>query len=131
MNTDAITLFNQTVRFQKRNIWVQPVCDFFGIDYKHQVKKISQDSILKDETVKDSNSELFGDKYQRILLTQKGFIRWIQLINANTVVEELREKFEQFQRFIFDFLFLFHFSTMINKIPYKITNIYCSTMDQT
>lgn len=48
---------------------------------------------------------MFGDKYPRILLTKKGFIRWIQLVNANTIAENLREKFVKFQEMIFDYLY--------------------------
>ena len=36
---------------------------------------------------------------------KKGFVRWIQIINANTVTEHLREKFSIFQELIFDYLY--------------------------
>ena len=39
------------------------------------------------------------------MLTKKGFIRWIQTINHNTVREDLRDKFIQYQTMIFDYLY--------------------------
>lgn len=39
------------------------------------------------------------------MLTKLGFLRWIQIINANTVEPELREKFIKFQVLVFDYVY--------------------------
>ena len=105
METTALTMFNQTVKYEQEYIWLKPVCDFFKINYENQTRKIKNDPILANQSTKKSNSLMFGDKYPRILLTKKGFIRWVQIVNANTIVESLREKFVKFQELIFDFLY--------------------------
>jgi len=105
METTALAMFNQTVKYTGNNIWIKPVCDFFEINYENQTRKIKKDSILANHSIKKSDSLMFGDNYPRILLSKKGFIRWIQLVNANTIVEHLREKFQKYQDMIFDFLY--------------------------
>ena len=79
METTALTMFNQTVKYEQEYIWLKPVCDFFKINYENQTRKIKNDPILANQSTKKSNSLMFGDKYPRILLTKKGFIRWVQL----------------------------------------------------
>ena len=82
-----------------------PLCDFFGITYKWQITVIKSDPILKNEWKKTSSEMQFGDNRSRVCLTKKGFIRWVQLLNVNLVREELRERFIQYQAFIFDFMY--------------------------
>lgn len=98
-------MFKQTIRYEQEYIWLKPVCDFFEIDYENQRKKISNDQILASNSTKKSSSLMFSDNYPRILLTKKGFIRWIQLINVTTVANHLRENFVTFQEMVFDYLF--------------------------
>src|SRR5690606_6094309 len=102
---ESLTLFKQTIQYQSNHIWIKPVCDFFEINYENQTRKINSDHILANQSTKMSNSLMFGDNYQRILLTKKGFLRWIQLINPTTIVENLREKFMHYQSLVFDYLF--------------------------
>ena len=105
METTALTMFQQTVKYEQDSIWLKPVCVFFQINYENQTRKIKNDRILANQSTKKSNSLMFGDNYPRILLTKKGFIRWIQLVNVNTIVKNLQEKFVQFQEMIFDYLY--------------------------
>jgi hypothetical protein len=60
---------------------------------------------LQSIQIKKSDYLAFGDNRQRILLPKVGFIRWIQLINPNTVAPELRDKFIGFQTFVFDHIY--------------------------
>ncbi|HNX87735.1 MAG TPA: phage antirepressor N-terminal domain-containing protein [Paludibacteraceae bacterium] len=105
METTALVMFSQTVKYQGNDIWIKPFCDFFGISYKWQVEVLKKDHILASMVRKNCNETLFGDKRERVLLPKKGFVRWIQLINPKTVREELQEKFKQFQELVFDYLY--------------------------
>lgn len=105
METQALSMFEQTIKYHGNDIWIKPFCDFFGISYKWQVEVLKKDHILSSMVRKNWNEILFGDKRERILLPKKGFIRWIQLINPKIVKEELRRKFKQFQELIFDYLY--------------------------
>lgn len=105
METQELSMFYQTVKQENEFIYIKPVCDFFQINYENQTRKIKNDVILINQSTKKSNSLMFGDNYPRILLSKKGFIRWIQLINPNTIIESLRQKFVKFQELVFDFLY--------------------------
>ena len=48
---------------------------------------------------------MFGDNYLRFCLDKKGFVRWIQIINPNIIVGNLRESFLLYQEMIFDYLY--------------------------
>jgi hypothetical protein len=105
MEQKTLDIFKQTVVEENDQIWIKPLCDFFELDVRNQHKKIKNDPILKKLVGK--NTPVFGeiDKNGRILLTKKGFTRWIQLINHNTVREDLRDSFVQYQTMIFDYLY--------------------------
>ena len=105
METTALTMFNQTIKYSGKNIWINPVCEFFEISVQNQQRKLKKDAILKKLWTKKSTDLGEVDKNGRILLSKKGFVRWIQLINPKTVRDELREKFVKFQELIFDFLY--------------------------
>lgn len=105
MENTSIQAFNATIKTEGDNIFVKPVCDFFNLEYNNQVERIKVDSILSICFGKKSNSLIFGDNYQRIYLTRKGFVRWIQLINPSLIPEELQERFVKYQADIFDFMF--------------------------
>lgn len=126
-------MFESTIKYNGINIWIKPVCEFFNLDVQNQYNKIKKDPILgklyeknstdsqknsnilaKNSTDFDENYDLrtkkskeFGeiDKNGRILLSKKGFIRWIQIINAKTVASHLRDKFIQYQELITDYLY--------------------------
>ena len=95
------TELSQIIKVEIEHIWVEPVCEFFKISYRNATRTIQNDHFLQSEWTKKSSDLLFLDKRSRFLLTKKGFIRWIQLINPNTVAPELREKFIGFQTFVF------------------------------
>lgn len=106
MESNELQIFNQTV-IQPENdcIFIQFLCDFFEINSENQRRIIQNDAVLSSQSTKKSSYLLFGDNRQRYALTKKGFIRWIQLINANTVKPELREKLAEYQTMIFDYLY--------------------------
>jgi hypothetical protein len=95
------------------------VCDFFNLHDKNQYQKIKKDPILgnlvgKNQPDSSENGNLrtknrpdLGviDANGRILLSRKGFIRWIQIINANTIDETLRDRFVSYQELVFDYLY--------------------------
>jgi hypothetical protein len=97
--------FSTAVVYNGENIWVKPLCDFFEINVQNQYRKIKKDKILSKLRIK--MSEDFGeiDKNGRILLNKKGFLRWVQIINPNTVKPEAREQFILFQELVFDYLY--------------------------
>lgn len=119
METTALAMFRQTVQYSGQNIWVKPVCEFFELDVQNQYTKIKKDPILgklygKNNTDFEKNGNLVGkntpdlgeiDNNGRILLSKKGFLRWVQIINANTIKEVLREKFISYQTLVFDYLY--------------------------
>lgn len=106
MENSSIQMFRQTIKkLDEDTIFIKPLCDFFQIDSEYQVENIRNDRILSKSYGKKRNKILFGDNYPRVFLTQKGFIRWIQIINSNTVAEHLKEKFEIYQELLFDYMF--------------------------
>lgn len=90
---------------QDQFIWITPVCEYFKIGYDHHRKLIKNDPILQSIQRKNADYLTFGDNRKRILLSKVGFIRWIQLINPNTIDPQLRVKFIQFQTQVFEFLY--------------------------
>lgn len=105
MEKNTLQMFQTTIQYHQDLIWVKPVCDYFEIHVRNQHKKIKNDPILQ-KLVRKNIPDLGGiDKNGRILLTKKGFIRWIQIINPATIKEELKLKFIQFQSLVMDYLF--------------------------
>jgi hypothetical protein len=106
MENQDLQVFNQTVVYDENSsIFVQPFCDFFGINVQNQLRMIQNDTILSSQGIKKSSDFIFNDKRQRMCLTKKGFIRWIQLINPNIVKAEVREKLIMYQSMVFDFIY--------------------------
>jgi hypothetical protein len=119
METTSIVMFKKTVTYKHENIWVKPVCDFFNLDVRNQYTKIKNDPILgklvgKNPPEVGENENLVGknppdlgeiDNNGRILLSKKGFLRWIQIINPNTINKNLRDSFIMYQELIADYLF--------------------------
>lgn len=128
METTALTMFVKTVKFENQLIWIKPVCDFFNLNLQNQQRKLKNDPILRNLWIKKSNDLGKIGKNGMILLSKKGFIRWIQIINANTIEEKLREKFMQFQELIFDFLYGNLQDEEMNKFHYirlqKLEKLY-------
>jgi len=104
METTALKMFTETVKQENDMIWVRPVCDFFQIDVRNQHKNIKNDAILSKLVGKNTPDLGENDKNGRILLTKKGFIRWIQIINPNIIPAELRDRFIEYQEKVSDFL---------------------------
>ena len=105
METQQLAMFQSTIQYSGEFIYIKPICDFFDINYENQCRVIGRDSLLKKWSTKKSNSLLFGDNYPRILLSKRGFIRWIQQLNHQIIQVDLREKLLQYQELVFDFLF--------------------------
>jgi len=100
-----IQIYTQTIIRNDNYIFVKPICDVFQIDYDNQVKKFKKDPILKNQTSKKTDETYFGDKIPRLAVSASGFVRWIQLITPSIVQVSLREKFQYYQVFIFDYLY--------------------------
>jgi hypothetical protein len=86
-------------------IFVKPMCEFFGINYKNQVERLSKDQIIKTQVGKKRHELIFGDKSEHLMVSKAGFLRWVQIINPSIVRPEMRKKFEKFQELSFDFLY--------------------------
>ena len=105
MQTAILQIFEKTIKTDGYDIFIKPLCDFFGLDTENQVLKIKKDPILANCYGKSSNKTMFGDNYLRFCLDKKGFVRWIQIINPNIIVGKLRESFLLYQEMIFDYLY--------------------------
>ena len=116
MEKTSLIMFGKTVTYHHENIWVKPVCDFFNLDVQNQYTKIKNDPVLgklygKNNTESAKTEKLYGkssndlgeiDNNGRILLSKKGFLRWIQIINPNTIDKTLRNSFILYQELIAD-----------------------------
>ncbi len=119
MEKSDLIMFAETVKYSGNQIWVRPICEFFNLDVKNQYSKIKKDPILgklygKNNTDLTNNEKLVGkntpdlgeiDNNGRILLTKKGFVRWIQIINSNTIIDDLRDKFILYQSLVIDYIY--------------------------
>jgi hypothetical protein len=105
METTALTMFQETIKYSGEDIFIQPFCDFFQIDYLNQRKVINRNSLLKKAVSKKTSMLLFGDDRERICLTKRGFLTWILQLRCQIVHPSLKEKLEEYQELIFDFLF--------------------------
>lgn len=103
METANLKMFVETIHYESELIWIKPLCDFFQISGQNQYRKIKKDAVLQNLWTKKSADLGVIDENGRILLTQKGFLRWVQTINANIVDVNLRSKFILYQNLIFDF----------------------------
>lgn len=104
METTALQMFNATVKIENENIWIKPLCDFFNLHVQNQYTKIKNDPILG--SIYGKNHKQMGeiDSHGRIFLSKKGFLRWVQIINPNTIDDNLVPQFLVFQELIFDYL---------------------------
>lgn len=100
-----VQLFEQTTKSENELIWIKPLCDLFNLHVKNQYQKVKNDAILSNLVGKNRPDLGKIDENGRILLSKKGFLRWIQIINASTIDENLRDKFIMYQSNIIDYLF--------------------------
>lgn len=105
MNNQILNMYQKTIKYHNEDIFIQPLCDFFGINYENQRRMINSDKILMKSSTKKSDVSQFGDNRNRLALTKRGFIRWVQLINVQIVDESLKDKLEEYQNFISDYLY--------------------------
>lgn len=98
-------MFDATIKYGGEDIFIQPVCDYFGIDYLNQKKLINRNPLLKSAVSKKTHMLLFGDERDRLALTKRAFITWILQLRCQIVHPSLREKLVLYQQLIFDFMF--------------------------
>ena len=98
-------MFEQTVQYEESLIWIKPVCEFFKINLQNQHRKLKKDPVLGNLWTKKSADIGVLDKNGRILLTKKGFLRWIMIINVNIIPSEMQNQFLSYQGMVSDFLF--------------------------
>ncbi|MBZ0246319.1 MAG: phage antirepressor N-terminal domain-containing protein [Cyclobacteriaceae bacterium] len=105
MKTSTLQMFNATIKYHDDVIFIKPFCDFFGIQYDNQTRRINSNPLLKRSVLKNTDMLLFGDERPRLTLTKQGFTTWILQLNVKIVHVSLREKLIEYQTLIFDFLF--------------------------
>lgn len=105
MEQHAIIMYRSTIKYHGEEIFIQPVCDFFRIDYLNQKKAIHANPLLKRSVSKKTSKLLFGDERERLTLTKQGFITWILQLRCQIVHPNLQEKLIEYQSLIFDFMF--------------------------
>jgi hypothetical protein len=106
MNTELIEYFDETkVDNQSETIPIEPVCDAFRIQFKHQVLTINDHPSLKKEVQLIANKTIFGDDRKRFHLTKKGFTMWLLGLDYKIVKPEIRDTFVNYQYGILDYLY--------------------------
>jgi hypothetical protein len=106
MENSTLQIFKSTAISDSTGVIpAKPLCDYFGLQYDNQVKKIKSSELLKTSTLKITSKLQFGDERERLSLTKQGFITWILQINPQILQVSLRERLLNYQRFIFDFMF--------------------------
>jgi hypothetical protein len=119
MEPKTLQVFQHTVQYSGDLIWIRPVCDFFEISVQNQHRKLKSDPIfsklwIKKSTDSPENPNLYGksltdlgdiDQNGRILLSKKGFMMWLYMINPTTIKNELQPQFFIFKEMISDFLY--------------------------
>lgn len=100
-----LALLQSIKKSESDSIFIDPVCSFFGIQTRNQLDRIKKDPICQSDMQKISCQPVFGDNNMRYCLGKRGFIRWIQIINAAIVRNELRELFIKYQVAVFDYLY--------------------------
>jgi hypothetical protein len=104
MNTDLALIFKKTVQLdESEHIAIKPLCDFFGVNYKHQAHRFKNDRVLQQLSRK--NKTVAGDLKERYMISvhKHGFLIWIAGISSNLVDANLREKFIQYQLHIHEY----------------------------
>ena len=71
MKTAISQIFEKTIKTDGDDIFIKPLCDFFGIDTENQVLKIKNDPILAICYGKNSNKTMFGDNYLKFFRKKK------------------------------------------------------------
>jgi len=106
MQQKELENFQKTVIYDENNdIFMQPLCDLFEINYQNQLRFIKSDHILSQEWIKKSAPKMYNDGQKRHCLTKTGFLRWIIILNPNIIKIELQEQFKSYQKLITDYLF--------------------------
>jgi len=105
MENNQLAMFNDTIKVQEDVIFVQPFCDFFGIQYKNQLKIINNNRFCQSGVCKKRSMLLFNDNRERICLTKRTFIAWVLQINPQIVHPNLQENLLLYQTLIFDYMF--------------------------
>ena len=105
MENTALKMFTDTVKVESGQIFVKPLCDFFGIDYRNQVSKIKNSPEMASQIGKNRSEMLFSDTRHHLSLTKNGFLMWILSINPLTIREELRDNFIRYKSLISDYLY--------------------------
>jgi len=101
-----LVLYKTILRDENQNIFIEPVCNFFGIQTRNQLDRLKKDPICQSDMQKIICQSVFGDNKQRYCIGKRGFIRWIQIINAQILRKNLRELFVQYQVAVFDYLYV-------------------------
>ena len=106
MKKDLSIVLHDTVRrTEDGDIFIDPVCNFFGIQTRNQIDRLKIDKICQSDMRKNSSQAEFGDTKKRVCVGKRGFLRWIQIINAAIVRSDLRDLFEEYQAAVFDYLY--------------------------
>jgi len=96
---------SKTIFKRDDGVFVEPVCDFFGVSFRNQQRKIAKDPICQSDSTKKYDELFFKDKRLRLCIGKRGFIRWVQFVNVQLVRKELQDLFVQYQIAVFDYLY--------------------------
>jgi hypothetical protein len=104
MNSELSLIFKKTVQLDDNEyIAIKPLCDFFGINYKHQAHRFKNDRVLHQLSRKNRTTGADGKQYLMISVHKHGFLIWLAGISSNLVDQNLREKFIQYQLHIHEY----------------------------
>jgi ferritin-like metal-binding protein YciE len=108
---DTVTaVLIQTNGRQEILVPVRPICDYLGVDWSAQYRRINRDAVLAESvqgvavTTTPSADGRGGGLQEMMCLPLKFLPGWLFGINADRVKAELREKIVRYQRECYDVL---------------------------
>ena len=108
---DVITAVQVTVNEQEQiYVPVRPICDYLGLDWSAQYRRINRDPVLSDViqgvaiTTTPSSDGRGGGLQEMSCLPLKFLPGWLFGVSANRVKSEMREKIIRYQRESYDVL---------------------------
>jgi len=105
MNPQIEKTFEETIPENREIIPLEPLCDFFEINFQRQVENLRTHPGISPEMSLQTIPDFFNDRRKRICLTKKGFLKWVLQLNFKTVKKELQDQFLEYQDNLINFLY--------------------------
>jgi P22_AR N-terminal domain len=121
MTTTDLVQYQKTVSFNQENyIPIKPVCDLFGINYKHQSLFIRNHKYLSTAVGKTSQRlPQGGGNMPQLLLSKPAFIFWVFQLNTEIVKNENKDPLIDFQANLLEYMYA-NTENRINTLKQKV-----------